>query len=176
MFYKLYFRNYFTPLFSRRWDNTGSQKSIGVNVDVTSLSICHSELLSFWIALIPKGQENWLPEATIFMCESKDASQIISPHYSVRGGTIQGHKNPLGSMLTWPHFQYTKADTDYKECYCTFHVSVSLPGFPVNPLRIILKKLPLNFFGPHKYKVLCRYVTFFLQLSFPCWTFYLMFM
>ena len=95
-------------------------------------------------------------------------SEIISPQYSVGGGTIQGHKNPLGSMLTWPHFQYTKADTDYKECYCTFHVSVSLPGFPENPLRIILKKLPLNFCGPHKYKVLCRYVTFFLLLS---WTF-----
>ena len=58
------------------------------------------------------------------MSKDKNAtSEIILPH-SGGGGTIQGHKNPLGSMLTWPHFQYTKADTDYKECYCTFHVSV----------------------------------------------------
>ena len=42
MIYRLYFRNYSTPLFSRRWDNTGSQKSIRVNVDVTSLPIYKS--------------------------------------------------------------------------------------------------------------------------------------
>ena len=74
-------------------------------------------------------------------------SEIISPHYSVGGGTIQGHKNPLGSMLTWPHFQYTKADTDYKECYCTFHVSVVSAWISWKSLENYTQEITTEFFG-----------------------------
>ena len=89
MIYRLYFRNFFTPLFSRRWDNTGSQKSIRVNVDVTSLPIYKSRhglqrvLLYFscisvsaWISW--KSLENYTQEITT---EFFWASQIQSFMY-----------------------------------------------------------------------------------------------
>ena len=57
---------------------------------------------------ISESNESWEKYSTQRNNQQKDNNydsqtilqKFFSPHYSVGGGTIQGHKNPLGSMLT----------------------------------------------------------------------------
>ena len=48
------------------------------------LNICHSKYLTFTQSLIPKGQENWTPQITIFASLNKNAtSKRIRSHCGI---------------------------------------------------------------------------------------------